>query len=233
MGQIRENLPNGDPRNKIEYLADCIDDAISGSGANEKTKRALWLDGRVHEGLYQGGAYTGDYVKRWTFDFYSQQRWMPFIYTRDAMGDVANHQINLVNQVLHFERHNDRWSAEYFYPNDYVSRLTNTDSYFYVDGQRVLGFEPIGWLFDGHKHSIELVNEHATWITSIGAGVFTGCIWNIRGYNEAGELVFYLPLDDGESEVFNDEIGGVKFTLTRNEGGQSKWIELPPHVASA
>ncbi|TOL78769.1 hypothetical protein CGH91_21850, partial [Vibrio parahaemolyticus] len=25
MGQVRENLPNGDPRNKIEYLADCID----------------------------------------------------------------------------------------------------------------------------------------------------------------------------------------------------------------
>ncbi|HAS6439367.1 TPA: hypothetical protein GRR50_23995, partial [Vibrio parahaemolyticus] len=27
MGQVRDNLPNGNPRNKIEYLADCIDDA--------------------------------------------------------------------------------------------------------------------------------------------------------------------------------------------------------------
>ncbi|MCG0020104.1 hypothetical protein [Vibrio parahaemolyticus] len=26
MGQVRDNLPNGNPRNKIEYLADCIDD---------------------------------------------------------------------------------------------------------------------------------------------------------------------------------------------------------------
>ncbi len=25
MGEVRENLPNGNPRNKIEYLADCID----------------------------------------------------------------------------------------------------------------------------------------------------------------------------------------------------------------
>ncbi|PMO39592.1 hypothetical protein BCT11_14980 [Vibrio sp. 10N.222.52.B12] len=32
MGEVRENLPNGSPRNKIEYLADCIDFAKSQAG---------------------------------------------------------------------------------------------------------------------------------------------------------------------------------------------------------
>lgn len=38
MGQVRDNLPNGNPRNKIEYLADCIDDAKASAsgGAAEK-----------------------------------------------------------------------------------------------------------------------------------------------------------------------------------------------------
>ncbi|WP_045489016.1 hypothetical protein [Vibrio harveyi] len=32
MGTVRENMPNGSPRNKIEYLADCIDDAKANAG---------------------------------------------------------------------------------------------------------------------------------------------------------------------------------------------------------
>ncbi|HHG3246512.1 TPA: hypothetical protein ACPVXZ_003675 [Vibrio parahaemolyticus] len=35
MGQVRDNLPNGNPRNKIEYLADCIDDAKANAGSGE------------------------------------------------------------------------------------------------------------------------------------------------------------------------------------------------------
>ncbi|EJG0735730.1 hypothetical protein C4G28_RS23150, partial [Vibrio parahaemolyticus] len=30
MGQVRDNLPNGNPRNKIEYLADLLDSMETG-----------------------------------------------------------------------------------------------------------------------------------------------------------------------------------------------------------
>ncbi|EOX4918170.1 hypothetical protein [Vibrio alginolyticus] len=238
MGQVRENLPNGDPRNKIEYLADCIDDAKQQAAGGAAPKYALWLDGKTHARVGHFGAYTGELVKRWTFDFYSEQRWMPFIYMRDEMGNVAEHRINLVNQALHFSLHNSRASAEYFYPNDYVNRLTSKKRPCYVDGQQVHAYEPIGWMFDGRKHSIELINEYPEGITDIGAGVFTGCIWNVRGYNEAGELVFYLPLDYGEGTEFYEEVSGMKYTQSCYKGDgwpedSSKWVQLPPNVAAS
>ncbi|EGQ8009181.1 hypothetical protein V8118_000625 [Vibrio parahaemolyticus] len=40
MGQVRNNLPNGNPRNKIEYLADCIDAAKVASEENANTSAA-------------------------------------------------------------------------------------------------------------------------------------------------------------------------------------------------
>ncbi|EGR2226571.1 hypothetical protein DZF88_24845, partial [Vibrio parahaemolyticus] len=40
MGQVRDNLPNGNPRNKIEYLADCIDAAKVASEENANTSAA-------------------------------------------------------------------------------------------------------------------------------------------------------------------------------------------------
>ncbi|MCS0205212.1 CalY family protein [Vibrio sp. HS-50-1] len=53
MGQVRENLPNGDPRNKIEYLADCIDDAkaASAESASDAPQNLLVNPELSHSGV--------------------------------------------------------------------------------------------------------------------------------------------------------------------------------------
>ncbi len=40
MGTVRDNLPNGSPRNKIEYLADCIDNANAQIGSSDTVSEA-------------------------------------------------------------------------------------------------------------------------------------------------------------------------------------------------
>ncbi|HCG8223008.1 TPA: hypothetical protein NJ595_004595, partial [Vibrio parahaemolyticus] len=45
MGQVRDNLPNGNPRNKIEYLADILD-RLEKQLPSEPVK-AIFLDAKT------------------------------------------------------------------------------------------------------------------------------------------------------------------------------------------
>ncbi|MFW8632154.1 hypothetical protein [Vibrio natriegens] len=55
MGEVRENLPNGNPRNKIEYLADCIDlatEAVQKSAASSAPRPANLLKNAAFLGVH-------------------------------------------------------------------------------------------------------------------------------------------------------------------------------------
>ncbi|EHU0329518.1 hypothetical protein [Vibrio vulnificus] len=233
MPSLREQLPNGSNRNKVEFLADYLDNqgGDSSNGTTHKPLKGFRLDGSKQEYLNapDSGKLSG--VRRVTFDMYAEERHLPYI--RDKSAD-PEHWMYLVGFAFHMNLKIgiDPLTAT---RDDYVSFLGSSSGLIFVDGEQIPIRGQVGWLFDGRKHSVEIVYPYGKSLPNIGGRAFTGCIWNVRAYDEADQLIFHLPLNDGEGDTFFDLVSNQEMRLLRMPEGQSQWIDLPicPCLAAA
>ncbi|MGR5437580.1 hypothetical protein [Vibrio owensii] len=237
MGEVRENLPNGSPRNKIEYLADMLD-RLEKQLPSESTEpvKAIFLDAKTIElsalPIVNVSPNPKTFVKKLTFDFYSEERFLPHNYTVPPTSNFpserrmycAGYNLSFFNRH-HVDDTSPLKTAEYF--ND----MTRSIGVLTVDGNTLNAFNTVGWLFDGKKHHVEVEYGLGETVSIIGGAAFSGCIWNIKGYDADDNLIFHLPLTGGEGEIAQ---GTNFYELVHGERFETrvplKWIDLPSHI---
>ncbi|MGR5324105.1 hypothetical protein ACP3VW_09640 [Vibrio sp. DNB22_17_1] len=230
MGEVRENLPNGNPRNKIEYLADILDKLEKPS----EPVKAVFLDAKTLElstiPILNLSPQT--LVKKLTFDFYSEERFLPHNYIVPPTSNFpAERRMYCAGYKLSFFNRHHVDDTSPLKTAEYLNDMTKSNGIMSVDGNTLNSLNTVGWLFDGKKHHIEVEYKYGDTISIIGGAAFSGCVWNIKGYDADDNLIFHLPLTGGEGEI---EQGTNFYELVAGERFETKvplkWVELPSHI---
>lgn len=215
----------GDSINKaLTDVEGVVKTTLESAGVNVNgPQHAIQLDGRVGDQVASENLGQGPLIKRVVFDFYSEERFLPFIHNLDpSTGEPKNDTMYLAGYHLHINEKGTVPTTK----NDYIHRLLPSTGELYVDGDLVPSHSPVGWMFDGRPHTVEIVYSAASPLDNLGGSAFTGCIWNVRGYNELDELALSLPLNGGHGERFIDEVNNVAYYLKRNANSTSKWVTV-------
>ncbi|AVF60095.1 TPA: hypothetical protein N2696_004029 [Vibrio parahaemolyticus] len=237
MGQVRENLPNGDPRNKIEYLADMLD-RLEKQLPSEPIEpvKAIFLDAKTIDlsrmPILNVTPDPKVFVKKLTFDFYSEERFLPHNYIVPPTSNFpSERRMYCAGYGLSFFNRHHVDDTSPLKTSEYINDMTKSVGVMSVDGNSVNSLNTAGWLFDGNKHHIEVVYTPGELVSNIGGLAFTGCVWNLKGYDADDNLIFHLPLTGGEGEIAQ---GTSFYDLIRGEHFETqvplKWVELPSHV---